>query len=187
MIDKDFIEKWAPKYIYSSKYKYSEILDFVQKELQESKIISKETFEKIIRWKAERNLNNIAWTKFEIYIEAITDVLKLQGYKKVCRLVGLPGILLPNATTILHLIYPKEFPIVDIRTVKVLLYKTQKVDGKIVHYLDTRYKIDYYRYQLWGYYNFRTAINKIAISTKKGLREIDKALFAYDTENKIEL
>lgn len=69
MIDKDFIEKWAPKYVYSSKFKYSEILTRVQEDIQKSKIISKDTFEKIIRWKAERNFNNVNWAQFEIYTE----------------------------------------------------------------------------------------------------------------------
>jgi len=69
-----------------------------------------------------------------------------------------PGILLPNATTILHFIYPQEFLIVDIRTVRALLYFTQDIDGVGIHYLDTRFKIDYYRYHLYGYSQFKNAM-----------------------------
>lgn len=49
MIDKDFIEKWVPKYVYSSKFKYSEILTRVQEDIQKSKIISKDTLEKMFK------------------------------------------------------------------------------------------------------------------------------------------
>jgi len=171
------------QYSYSSKIEYSDILKDVQEDIQNSKNISRDTFENIIRWKAERNLNNVKWSQFEIYTEAIKDVLNLPENQKACRIEGLPGIGLPNASTILHLIYPEEFPIVDIRTVRVLLSETQEIDGKLVNYLDPRYKIDYYRFHLWGYYLFKKAIIEIAKFTKKGLREIDKALFAYDKKS----
>jgi len=61
MIDKLFIENWAPKYVYSSKFSYSHILTRVQEEIRNEKNLSIETFEKIVRWKAERNYNNIIW------------------------------------------------------------------------------------------------------------------------------
>lgn len=185
MIDKEFVEKWADRYDYSSRYKYPEILKLVHGDIKSLKTLSREAFEIIIRWKAERNVNNIDWDCFEIYAEAIADALTLEGYKKVCRLEGLPGILLPNATTILHFIYPQEFPIVDIRTVRVLLYFTQDIDGVGIHYLDTRFKIDYYRYHLYGYSQFKNTMLGIARSTKKNLREIDKSLFSYDTFNRL--
>ncbi len=186
MINQEFIEKWAPKYTYSAKYNYSEILGAVKEELNDINVVSEETFKKIIIWKAERNINNINWNQFEIYEEAIKDVLKFEGFKKVCRLDGLPGILLPNATTILHFMYPDDFPIVDVRTVRVLLYCTHQIDGKLIHYLDPRYKGEYYRYRLWGYYNFRKIIMEISRVTEKNLRDIDKALFSYDTEQILE-
>ncbi|MFW9939391.1 MAG: hypothetical protein ACFFFT_00025 [Candidatus Thorarchaeota archaeon] len=110
MIDKEFIEKWAHQYSYSSKIKYSDILIQVQEDIQKTKNISKTTFENIIRWKAKRNFNNVNWSQFELYSEAIRDVLTLPESQKI----------------------------------------------------------------------FKKAIIEIAKYTKKGLREIDKALFAYD-------
>ena len=35
-IDKDFVKKWAPKYIYSNKIKYSEILKLAQEDNKNS-------------------------------------------------------------------------------------------------------------------------------------------------------
>jgi len=83
---------------------------------------------------------------------------------------NLPGVGIPVASTILHFMYPKDFPIVDFRTIEVL----QKGD----YSLDK--EMDYSRETSRGYCEFREVILGIAKKYTEGdIRKVDKALFAY--------
>ena len=181
MIDIEFIEKWSKIYDYPNKYTYEEILDTVKEEIKENEIISDLTLYKIIYWKNGGRNRHVKRNPYPIYEEAIKDVLLLEGEQKLSRLDGLPGILLPNASTIVHFIYPDSFPIVDIRTVRTMFRKF-KDEKKEIPYLDPYFKINYYKYHLYGYSLFRNEILEISNKTGRPLREIDRALFAFDKE-----
>lgn len=76
----------------------------------------------------------------------------------------LDGVGTPVASTILHFIFPREYPIIDVRTVGVLHYggyiKSKGTDAK--HYDE-----------------FRKEMLEIARRCHTHLREVDEALFAY--------
>lgn len=88
--------------------------------------------------------------------------------------MGLPGVRMPVASTILHFIYPKRFPIVDYRTVETL----QHFD--CLNKSRSRY---FFRDTIAGYRVFQRVMLNIARQRQKwSLRQIDRALFAYHKE-----
>jgi len=172
IIDDDFISKWCPKYdkIQKDDEKYKKILTNVKKEIDKNNNLSKDTFQKIIDWKAARARGKINWNNFKSYQDSITDCLNAPDDKKISILDNLEGMGVAFASTILHFIYPDSFPIIDFRTTEVLYYggyiKSKIKDPK-------------------RYIAFRNVILGIAKDYPRwSLREIDKALFAY---HKIEL
>jgi len=77
----------------------------------------------------------------------------------------LPGIEAPTASTIIHFIHPEFMPIIDVRTVEVLL-EAGLISSK--------------QRDLEHYEEFRAAIDNIRRDCRaKTLRQIDRALFAY--------
>ncbi len=160
---KGFINRWQPKYDEKEhdEGEYREII----KCLNDKKSISKELFERILRWKSDRIMGKIDWDNFEQY-ESILDKLPLvSDREKLNLLVALPGIGIPFASTILHFILPGRFPIIDIRTVEALSH---------FNYIDWR-AINTERY-----WEFCKVMNEIKIHLKEfNLREIDRALFAF--------
>lgn len=150
---------------------YQCLVKRARKEVSELSTISRSTFKEIYDWKAARARRHVQWNNFQTYDSALRNALRASNDQKVEILVGLPGIGIPVASTILHFVYPKSFPIVDFRTVETL----QHCDC-----LDKSRSRHFFRDTTVGYQVFRRAMLKIARGNPKwSLREIDRALFAY--------
>lgn len=165
--------------IYDEEYKL--IMRRVLNELKMNDTLSEDLFFKILDWKSPRVRGIIKKQKlkFEEYADGIRCAIKAPDDEKMEILDKLFGIGIPVASTILQFIYPKIFPIIDFRTVKVL----QNVEK-----LDNSKNYHNYRDSIKGYVLFREAIKNIAKEYPKySLRQIDKALFAshkYELESK---
>ncbi len=179
-IDDTFIEKWHLKYdcskVGNDEKEYKDIIENVSGEISQNGTLSKEIFKKIYNWKAARALHYVDLTKFDNYKEVIKQATAhaLENPEEtLIELDNLNGIGIPVASTILHFIYPKVFPIVDFRTIEVL---------QNAGYLDK--SISYYRDSSQGYSDFRRVMLEIAQKySNEDLRKVDKALFAYHKLN----
>ena len=172
-VDDQFIANWHPQYGESEhdELAYQCLVKRVRMEVSELSTISRSTFEEIYDWKAARARRHVQWDDFQMYESALRNALTAPDDQKVEVLVGLPGIGMPVASTILHFIYPTSFPIVDFRTVETLQH---------FRCLDKSRSRHFFRDTAAGYQVFRRAMLKIARENVKwSLREIDRALFAY--------
>lgn len=167
MIDDAFIGKWHPQYDQSEhdEKEYQKIVADVSKEVPKIHTISKSTFERILNWKAPRVKHFVKLEEFDDYAKGIKQALQASEERKLAILDDLDGIGVPVASTILHFIYPRSFPIMDVRTAEVLYFlgyiKSKQRDQK-------------------RYVPFRFAILGIQQQYPQwSLREIDRALFAY--------
>jgi hypothetical protein len=166
-----FIEEWHLKYDEHDEEDYREITSLVSADVSRYGAISKETFKRIVNWKAARAKGYIEWTNFSKYNKAFREALSMRDDQTVAVLDDLPGVGIPIASTILNFIYPKEFPIVDFRTVDAL---------KKLGHLDKSKSRYYFRDTVQGYCCFRESIlNILKQCPNRSLREIDRALFAY--------
>lgn len=166
------MEKWHPKYDYieDDEEEYKKIIDNVTSELSQKESVSKDTFIRILNWKAPRVKGIVKLNKFSDYEKGIRECfLKFKENGKLAVLDELYGIGVPVASTILHFMYPNRFPIMDFRTIAVLHY---------AGYIKSKAK-DQRRY-----IPFRDAILTIRKDTSFNLRQIDRALFSF---HKIEL
>ena len=176
VIDDEFIAEWHPRYDESEhdERMYQSLVKKVQEEVSELRTISRPTFKQIYEWKAARAKRHVQWKKFQMYDAALRRVLRKSDDRKAETLVGLPGLRMPVASTILHFIYPKRFPIVDYRTVETL----QHFDC-----LDKSRSRYFFRDTIAGYRVFQRVMLNIARQRQKwSLRQIDRALFAYHKE-----
>lgn len=167
VIDNTFVEEWHPKYdkIENDQEEYEAIITKVSNDLSQKGTISKETFIRILDWKAARVKGIVRLNEFDTYEKAFRECFKASNGEKLAILDDLYGIGVPVASTILHFMYPQYFPIMDIRTVETLHYmgyiKLKARDQK-------------------RYVSFQSTILTIARDYPKwSLRQIDKALFAY--------
>ncbi len=167
IIDDDFIHKWHPLYdtIEDDEEDYLKIIATVKKEIIEKTTITKQTFIKILEWKAARLKGIIRLNEFDIYAEAIKTTIHLTDKQKLANLTNLHGIGVPLASTILHFLFPENFPIMDVRTAEVLWS---------AGYIESKQRDEKH------YFPFRNAILNIQQKHPKwSLRENDRALFAY--------
>lgn len=176
VIDDSFMEKWCPIYDCSTvggdEKEYDEIIEEVKEEVSKNGTLSIELFKKIYNWKAARAMHHVNFSKFDdynnVFEQTIVHALKFPE-KTIEEFDNLPGIGIPVASTILHFIYPKDFPIVDFRTIEVL-QEANNLVGPMDHYRETSI----------GYCEFREVILDIAKKYTDGdIRKVDKALFAY--------
>ncbi|MCK9205514.1 MAG: hypothetical protein M0P66_00235 [Salinivirgaceae bacterium] len=173
-IDFQFIKEWEPKYddIVSDQEEYLALVINVSQDLNNIQSINIETFKRLINWKSPRAKGLIKWDKYNTYQKVFHLVYNDQQVDKMNELVVLPGIGAPIASTILHFIFPDDFPIYDFRTVEVLhcfgyfKYKT----ASLSHYQEFQKTLKYLRTNLVHY----------------NLRQIDRALFAFHKKNSIE-
>lgn len=167
IIDDHFINKWHPEYdkLEADEKEYQDIVKIVKKEILENKTISKATFVRILRWKSRRLMGIVRLDKFEIYKRGIKKCMGASENNKLTILDELYGVGVPVASTILHFIYPNEFPIIDKRTIETLC-KFGYIESKT---------ISQRRYIL-----FRSIVLNIHRRYPQcSLRKIDRALFAY--------
>lgn len=166
-IDSAFIEKWEPQYdeIECDEVAYKEILAAVSKNISDNRTLSKSTFERILDWKSRRVKGIVKWEEFDIYAEKFTECLQAPKDQKLPLLDELYGIGVPVASTILHFIDPRHFPIMDVRTVEALYYSG---------YIESKQR-DQKRYV-----SFRTTMMSIVQQNPCwSLRQVDRALFTY--------
>ncbi|HDZ18095.1 hypothetical protein LCGC14_1040030 [marine sediment metagenome] len=169
MINKEFIKRWIPD---DSKNKferqYNKLREEVKIEISKSKTLKEETFRDIYKWKTRNRSKRHLDSNSKIYTEAIGKLLKEPILEKKIRIIEeQDGIRFPVASTVLHFIYPEDFPIIDVRTVKALWDK-----GIISAKLGDTIK---------DYNTYREKIMKIKDICKDfSVREIDRALFTYN-------
>jgi len=172
MINGNFIKNWIPNKENPDEIEYKNILRTVQ---EQDLYIDWDIFERIYNWKASRSKNYLDKKNKELYISAfkeisdLNDVEKINFFKQTKQRKKLPGILEPIASTILHFMYPDQFPIRDVRTVGTLrdkgLLRTKKIS-----YND-------YRAEIFKIYN--------NCEGEFSLRQIDIALFTYNEEKEL--
>ena len=179
-IDSVFIEKWEKKYSEADEKKYIKILNLVKNELENITGISLSTFKELYTWKTRgRSYNNIIEKEYEtIYNENIKISIDLPDDKKIYILDGMPGVRIAVASTILHFIYPNQFPIIDVNTIKAL---------KELGYYEPNEKIEKLRDSPESYNNYRRKLLKIqkSIDGDWTLHQIDKAIFSFGKYFKI--
>src|SRR5208283_3161510 len=166
-VDKKFIATWNPLYdkkdIGNDYVGYDELLNDVSKDISKG-FISESTFIRILNWKAPRVKGKIRKNDHTYYNSAIKQVLESADDKKLKILVGLTGIDVPVASTILNFIYPGVFPIMDFRVTETL---------KKFGYLKAKAR------SLSNYPKYRKEILKIVHDSGCSMRAVDRALFAY--------
>ncbi len=172
MINGNFIKNWIPNKENPDEIEYKNILRTIQ---EQDLYIDWDIFERIYDWKASRSKNYLDKKNKELYISAFKEISdlkdeeKINFFKETKQRKKLPGILEPIASTILHFMYPDKFPIRDVRTVGTLRDKG----------LLRRKKI--------SYNDYRAEILKIYKNCKRefSLRQIDIALFTYNTQKEL--
>ena len=171
-IDRYFVLKWS--YIYDKRFEGGKagseekaIREWLSTQ-EDPKYLDKEYFVRLGKWKSARatkhyksnNSKNVIDITREAFI-ATNDLVKLK------LLMTLNGVGVPVASTILHYLQPNQFPIFDYHCRNVLdeagLWKRDKKDATDKAWLD------YIK-------TMRELANKLGVS----LRELDKAMFAYD-------
>lgn len=168
MIDEEFVDKWGP--IDLEDYEYNNIKKSVDNDIRNINGISKATLKALLDWKASRTKGKVNWDNFKQYKEIFKEILELLKEDKLKKLTELAGFGIPIASTLLHFIYPNEFPIIDIRTVESL---------QALGYIDKNKSLYSIRDTIKGYYFYRSVILDIVRKCKKSLRDVDKALFKY--------
>jgi hypothetical protein len=188
-IDDAFIKKWDPEYdkpeIGGDYKEYETLKTKVAGEINSIGTISKKTFLAIWKWKgAMRVIRHTsvyvegqvtrASTRAEDeydtrYATAFRRAASEPPERKLDALLGkgrkLPGVEAPTGSTIIHFIHPETMPIIDVRTVEVLV-EAARISTK-------QRDLDHYE-------EFRKAIDKIRRDCPGWtLRQIDRALFAY--------
>ena len=175
-IDDAFISKWHPKYDElepGDEKKYDALVHTVDEEMKSKKrTISRETFLDIWKWKgAMRVIRHVRLDEYDSrYAEAFRRAAASEPpERKLAVLLGpgrkLPGVGAPTGSTIIHFIDPENTPIIDVRTVEVLV-EARRISTK--------------QRDLEHYERFRKAIDLIRNDCpERTLRQIDRALFAY--------
>lgn len=166
-IDDNFIKEWEQRYdepeIGGDYAEYESIIKEVANEVTKG-TLTKSTFIRILDWKAPRVKGIIRLDRFYDYQEGIRKALEAPENRKLSILDELYGINVPIASTILHFIYPSNFPIMDVRVAEALYF---------LGYLNAKSRTQN------NYINFRQVVMNIAHESKCSLREVDRALFAY--------
>jgi hypothetical protein len=143
-----------------------DLLKCVSKDISQG-FISESTFKDIINWKSPRVKGKMK-KDFEYYDQAIKQVLLSPDHEKLQILIGLDGIGVPVASTILNFIYPDKFPIMDVRVTEALCE---------FKYLNVKAR------SLKNYSRYRKVILEIVRDSGCSMREVDRALFAYHKIN----
>lgn len=174
-IDDNFIGEWHPKYdrIAYDEPEYQRLVREVAQNIKSTGTISKETFLDIWRWKGA--IRSIRWVELDrydtLYAEAFRRAALEPPGRKLSALIGmsskLPGVEAATGSTLIHFMHPETMPIIDIRTISVL-FEAGLISS---HAKDLNH-----------YVEFRGAIAGIRSRCPNwSLRQIDRALFAYDT------
>ena len=172
IIDKSFVQKWSNVYDerFSGGKATSEeiaIRDWLN-ELEEPKYLNKKYFMRLGIWKTARAKDHYKENDEEDIIDTTrTAYTAGNALVKLKLLMTLSGVGVAVASTIIHFLQPSEFPIFDYHCRYVLVeagfWKRDKDDAS------ARAWIDYVE-----------IMRQLAGNLKVSLRELDKAMFAYD-------
>lgn len=171
-IDKSFIQKWSN--IYDERFKGGKaiseeiaIRDWLST-LEEPKYLNKEYFVRLAEWKSARPRRHYI-KNYEKDITEITRTVYLDKDElaKLRLLMNLRGVGVAVAATIIHFLQPSEFPIFDYHCRNVLyeagFWKRDKKEASANAWVD-----------------YVGIMRKLVSSLAVSLRELDKAMFAYD-------
>ncbi|MFO1153124.1 MAG: hypothetical protein U1E42_05595 [Rhodospirillales bacterium] len=173
LINDAFVRTWHPRYdeTEGDEAEYQLLVDRVARDMRSHGTIHQDTFLAIWRWK--KAMRAIRYARMEQYDQVYEPAFRRAAQESPSRRLAvllepgakLPGLSVPTASTIVHFMYPRSMPIIDVRTVGVLftagLVSSRSMTLK--HYEEFRYVMDCIRHRFAGW----------------NLREIDRALFAY--------
>lgn len=168
-VDDRFVANWHPKYddFWHDEEDYQDILKNVRAEIEKMGSIKKDTFEKIYKWKAPRSWHLVEFDKYSIYEYVIRKIVEEDPKRKLPNLVVLPGVAVPTGSTILHFIFPDNYPIMDMHTISAL----EDLYG--INIISPPTHVEYSR--------FRKRVMDIFDELNNwNLRHLDRALMAYD-------
>jgi hypothetical protein len=176
-VTKEFVANWSPRYdeTEDDEPEYRELVQLVNADARMG-AVSEQTFIRIIAWKATRLLGN-GWIGRRLktegyshsYGETIAKVLRQKADSGMILLEGEKGIKTPVASTIMHFLHPTKFPIMDFRTVAVL---------------QSMGYINWEGCSSRNYTEFKDVLLRISRDIGCSLREIDRAMFAHDKQNR---
>ena len=155
-IDEEFVDKWSN--IDVDECEYNNIIKLVKNDIEAENTITEATFERIINWKSARSKGNIRKQKCEEISKTITESLSTEN--KLEKLIKIHGIHISIASTILHFIYPDEYPIVDFRTIEAL---------QLLGYIDKDVKMTDIRNSIEGYDSYCSKIFELSKKVKRKL------------------
>jgi len=173
MIDKEIMRDLVQKYNNNS-YAEKEKRLFVEiaNNVKERKYLKKEEFLEIVRWKSVRAIRKAENNPKEIIEEITKLALEVNNEEvKIRVLTSLKGVSIPMASSILTIVNPEKYGVIDIRAWHSL-YNLGLIN----------YKKDTFNIKDWLLY--LNIIRKLAGESNLTPREIDKALFMYDKINR---
>jgi len=155
---------------YLNKYKFQEELTAELDKIDNNTAIDELILLKIVLWKINRypDLTKIPFDKLNKLSE-----LKPEDFKKVRsfldEILGIKGIGLPMASTILRFRNPQTFPIIDRRAYRVIMGKnySESKDYKIL--INT-------------YFNYIDKCRKISSENDIPFEQIDRVLYLFDKD-----
>lgn len=171
-LDRSFVQRWCGRYneIFRDSYDETEekaIRNWLSKQ-GDPKYLNKEYFVRLGRWKTKRQTSNYEANDENTIIQMTRCAYQANdALVKLSILKTLKGVGVAVAGTILHYLHPDRFPIFDYhaRTAlkKANLWNRDVGDD---------------RAQAWLEYT--DTMNELAERLGVSLRDLDKALFAYD-------
>jgi len=174
-MSREFVKDWAK--VYDKNFKWSvelqvemEIREWLAKQ-SEPKYLDKKYFVKLGWWKARRQMKNYLANDEDLIKESTSSAYqaseKQQKLDILTKRKKLRGVGVPVASTILHFLHPDEFPIFDVH-VRSSLKKAGKWERSVGDASDNAW-LEYVDIM-------RDLSRRLGLS----LRELDKALWAYD-------
>lgn len=167
LITPGFIRRWAARYDVSAGDE-AEYLDLISQLAKETKAgrVSFETVLRVVTWKTPRIKGRMMMRmpdKYCRFVQLAHDTPDPET--KLWLLTSLEGWGIPMASTMLHLLHPDQYPIIDVRVRAALCENNGFKCGQSS---DT----DYWRYC--------TEIETVRKASGCSLRELDRALWAWD-------
>jgi len=176
VINKEFVLRWSANYdnIFRGSYDETEekaIRNWLSLQ-KEPKYLNKEYFVRLGRWKTKRQTTNYKANLESRIIEVTRSAYETSDeLAKLDILDTLRGVGVAVASTILHYLQPDEFPIFDYHARTTLkeagLWNREIKDASQNAWLD-----------------YVKSMRQISHALGVTLRELDKALFAYDKYRK---
>ncbi len=126
--------------------------------------------------KQKERVGRIDWKRYyDVYAPAFREAASVPPERKLASVFGLAGIRAPTGSTVAHFINPERMPIIDRRTVGVLVAARRAGVLLAAGRISTTKRRAVEQYE-----EFRAAISGISRDCPGWtLRQIDRALFAY--------